>query len=67
MEKKDAPKYKEFDSSSDTSSVASDESLEQVAGPNFADFARQLTFKNGNEGNSYFTPFEQEKKEVNHV
>ena len=64
MEKKDAPKYKEFDSSSETSSVGSDESLEQVSGPNFADFARQLTFKNGNEGNSYFTPFEQEKKEV---
>lgn len=63
MEKKDAPKYKEFDSSSDTSSVGSDESLEQVAGPNFADFARQLTFKNGNEGNSYYSPFEQVKTE----
>lgn len=64
MEKKDAQKYKDFDSSSETSSVGSDESLEQASGPNFADFARQLTFKNGNEGNSYFTPFEQEKKEV---
>ena len=64
MEKKDAPKYKDYDSSSETSSVGSDESLEQVTGPNFADFARQLTFKKGNEGNSYFTPFEQEKKEV---
>ena len=64
MEKKDAPKYKDFDSSSETSSVGSDESLEQASGPNFADFARQLTFKHGNEGNSYFTPFEQEKKEV---
>ena len=63
MEKKDAPKYKDFDSSSDTSSVGSDESLEQVTGPNFADFAKQLTYKNGNEGNSYFFPFEQDKKE----
>ena len=63
MEKKDPPKYKDFDSSSDTSSVGSDESLEQVTGPNFADFARQLTYKNGNEGNSYFFPFEQDKKE----
>ena len=63
MEKKDAQKYKEFDSSSDTSSVGSDESLEQVTGPNFADFARQLTFKNGNEGNSYYFPYDQVKKE----
>ena len=63
MEKKDAPKYKDFDSSSDTSSVGSDESLEQASGPNFADFARQLTYEKGEE-NSYYSPFDQEKKEV---
>jgi hypothetical protein len=62
MEKKDAQKYKEYDSSSETSSVGSDESLEQATGPNFADFARQLTYKKGNEGNSYFTPYDQTKK-----
>lgn len=59
MEKKDAQKYKDYDSSSETSSVGSDESLEQLAGPNFADFARQLTYKSGNEGNSYFFPYEK--------
>ena len=63
MEKKDAPKYKDFDSSSDTSSVGSDESLEQASGPNFADFARQLTYEKPEE-NSYYSPFDQEKKEV---
>ena len=63
MEKKDAPKYKDFDSSSDTSSVGSDESLEQASGPNFADFARQLTYEKPEE-NTYYSPFDQEKKEV---
>lgn len=63
MEKKDPPKYKDYDSSSETSSVGSDESLEQVTGPNFADFARQLTYKIGNEGNSYYSPYEQVKTE----
>lgn len=62
MEKKDAQKYKEYDSSSETSSVGSDESLEQTSGPNFADFARQLTFKNGNEGNTFFSPYDETKK-----
>jgi len=62
MEKKDAQKYKEYDSSSETSSVGSDESLEQVTGPNFADFARQLTYKNGNEGHTYFSPYDETKK-----
>jgi hypothetical protein len=63
MENKDAPKYKDFDSSSDTSSVGSDESLEQASGPNFAEFARQLTYEKGEE-NTYYSPFDQEKKEV---
>jgi hypothetical protein len=62
MEKKDAPNYKEFDSSSETSSVGSDESIEYTSGPNFADFARQLTYENPEE-NTYFFPFEQDKKE----
>jgi len=63
MEKKDPQKYKQYDSSSDTSSVASDESLESASGPNFADFARQLTYKKDNEGNDYFYPYDQVKKE----
>ena len=60
MEKKDPPKYKEFDSSSETSSVGSDESQEQTAGPNFADFARQLTYATSNSDDiSYYYPFEK--------
>jgi hypothetical protein len=63
MEKKDAPKYKDYESSSETSSLGSDESLEEISGPNFADFARQLRFKDGHEGNSYFFPYDGYKKD----
>ena len=61
MEKKDPQKYKQYDSSSDTSSVASDESLESASGPNFADFARQLTYQKSPElvYNNYFFPVEK--------
>ena len=61
MEKKDPPKLYDNDSSSETSSLASDESLIEVTGPNFADFARQLAFDrtDGYGANSYFTPYEK--------
>lgn len=61
MEKKDPQKYKQYDSSSDTSSVASDESLESVSGPNFADFARQLAYQKSPEliYDNYFFPVEK--------
>jgi hypothetical protein len=45
---------------SENSSVASDESLEQVSGPDFADFARQLTYdrSDGLRNNDYFYPYD---------
>ena len=60
MDKKD-PKYNEYDSSSDTASVASDESLSETSGPNFADFARQLSFSipNQKSNTSYYVPYEK--------
>lgn len=60
MEKKDPQKYKSFDSSSETSSVASDTSLDDAGGPDFADFAKQLQYeKTPNYSNSnYFSPYE---------
>ena len=60
MDKKDPSKYINYDSSSETSSVGSDESLDEVGGPNFANFAKQLTFDktNGLGSNSYFKPYD---------
>ena len=45
---------------SETSSVGSDESLEQISGPDFAEFARQLTYDktNGLRSNDYFFPYD---------
>jgi hypothetical protein len=52
--------------SSDSSSIVSDDSLEQPTGPDFADFAKQLTYEKGNNheksdvitSNNYFHPYE---------
>ena len=63
---KDKPDYKPYNSDSDTSSVGSDESLEQVTGPNFADFARQLAYNNSDsyQGGNYYFPYEKDSKVV---
>jgi hypothetical protein len=64
MDKKDPPKIKDYES--DNSSVGSDESLENIGGPNFADFAKRLTYDNTDQygNNTYFFPFEAKAKEV---
>jgi len=63
MDKKSRSKYKDYDSSSETSSIVSDESLEYAAGPDFADFARQLAYNktdgtDGKEATSYYYPYD---------
>ena len=65
MEKKDPQKYKDYDSSSETSSLGSDESLEDMAGPNFADFARQLAYDKNTPlaDNKYYRPFTADIKD----
>jgi hypothetical protein len=62
MDKKDLKKYKDFDSYSETSSLGSDESLEEVGGPNFADFAKQLAYEKSIEPRAYYHPFDTFKK-----
>jgi hypothetical protein len=66
MDKKDPPKNKEYES--ENSSVGSDESLENVGGPNFADFAKRLKYDNTDQygNNTYFFPYEadEEKKDT---
>jgi len=60
MEGKSLKKYRNFDFSSENSSIFSDETLEDLSGPNFADFARQLAYNtnDGREGTSYYHPYD---------
>jgi hypothetical protein len=64
MENKDPSNFNESDSSSDTSS---NDSYDDISGPDFADFARRLTYDNTNgiTSNKYYHPFvdNSDKKE----
>jgi len=63
MERSNDPKYKAFDSESDSDSEAtslgSAESLDVTSGPNFADFARSLVYDKSNftSNRDYYHPF----------
>ena len=63
MERSNDPKYKAFESDSDSDSEAtslgSAESLDVTSGPNFADFARSLVYDKSNftSNRDYYHPF----------